>query len=333
MADKTSFVSVDTIFSKLGRDLRGTSIEEADVIEWVGEALSFMKVSGVNEEAVAFVEVRDNRAVLPEGFKCIIQVARNLSWTPELSSSLAPENVITQLETESIGDEPNDGIILNELDLPIEDHVAYYRPYFDLKYEYSGWVNSSYYRTNYAPVRLSNNTFFRSLVAQEKGLNTTTLYHASGDEYTLIGNFPQMELLLSFTQGYIAISYVRNRVDEITGYPLIPDDISVISAITYYVKWKMSERLRWSGVEGFKFEAQDAEAKWLKYVRQAINSIKLPSTIDELQNEMEQSLYLIPRTRLYQGFFGKLGREEDRRFNNPDGRKRFTYNRYNYGYY
>lgn len=333
MADKTSFVSVDTILSKLGRDLRGTQIEEADIIEWVGEALSFMKVSGVNEEAVAFTEVNEHRAILPEGFKCIIQVAKNTSWSPELEATLTPENVIQQLETEAIGDEPNDGIILNELGLPLEDHVAYYRPYYDLKYEYGGWTNSSYYRHNYSPVRLSNNTFFRSLVAQESGLDKNSLYNPTGDEYTLVGNFPNMELLLSFKTGYIAVSYVRNRVDEITGYPLIPDDISVISAITYYVKWKLSERLRWSGTEGFKFEAQDAETKWLKYVRQAINAIKMPSTIDEYQNEMEQSLYLMPRTRLYQGFFGKLGREEDRRFNNPDGRKRFTYNRYNYGYY
>lgn len=331
--DKTNFVSVDTIFSKLGRDLRGTPIEEADVIEWIGEALSFMKVSGINEEAVAFMEVKDNRAPLPEGFKCIIQVARNLNWIPSLSTSLTPQSLITQLVTESVGDEPNDGVLLNELDLPLEDHVAYYRPYFDLKYEYNGWVNNSYYRSNYSPVRLSNNTFFKSLVAQEKGLELNALYNSAVDEYTLIGNFPNMELLLSFSQGYIAVSYVRARLDEVTGYPLIPDNISVISAIVYYVKWKMSERLRWAGVEGFKFEAQDAETKWLKYVRQAINSIKIPSTIDEYQNEMEQSLYLIPRTRLYQGFFGKLGREEDRRFSNPDGRKRFTYNRYNYGYH
>ena len=133
--DKTNFVSVDTIFSKLGRDLRGTPIEEADVIEWIGEALSFMKVSGINEEAVAFMEVKDNRAPLPEGFKCIIQVARNLNWTPSLSTSLTPQSLITQLVTESVGDEPNDGVLLNELDLPLEDHVAYYRPYFDLKYE------------------------------------------------------------------------------------------------------------------------------------------------------------------------------------------------------
>ena len=114
---------------------------------------------------------------------------------------------------------------------------------------------------------------------------------------------------------------------------MIPDDISFTNAITYYIKWKISERNRWNGVDGAKFEAEDAEKHWLKYMRQAVNKAKMPNTIDDYQDIMEQSLHLIPRTRLYYGFFGNLGREENRRFNNPDGRRRFTYNRYNYGYF
>ena len=54
----------------------------------------------------------------------------------------------------------------------------------------------------------------------------------------------------------------------------------------------------------------------------------MPSGIDQYQNIMENSLYLIPRTRKYYGYFGKLGREEDRLFNNPDMRRKYSFNRY-----
>ena len=39
-----NYVSVDRIFSKINRDLKGTEIPEDDVIEWIGEALDFLKV-------------------------------------------------------------------------------------------------------------------------------------------------------------------------------------------------------------------------------------------------------------------------------------------------
>lgn len=328
MENKFNFVSVETIFSKIHRDLRGIDIEESDVIEWVGEALGFMRVAGIDEEAVAFVEVVDNKCELPVGLKSILQVARNNSWVAP-TDELSPETVLASL----VCDEPNDGILLDpDSQLPDDTLVAYYRPYYDLQFEYEGWTGSPYYREHYTPVRLANNTFFNTLVTPTLDEEQLALYRGVLDEYTIIGAFPNNSLLFGFNTGYVAIAYIRAAVDSVTGYPLIPDDVTFITAITYYIKWKMAERMRWNGVDGALQESRDAEEKWLKYMRQAINRVKMPSTIDEYQNIMEQSLHLIPRTRYYYGFFGKLGREEQRRFNNPDGRRRFTYNRYNYGF-
>ena len=93
MENKFNFVSVETIFSKIHRDLRGIDIEESDVIEWVGEALGFMRVAGIDEEAVAFVEVVDNKCELPVGLKSILQVARNNSWVAP-TDELSPETVL-----------------------------------------------------------------------------------------------------------------------------------------------------------------------------------------------------------------------------------------------
>lgn len=326
--EKFNYVSVDTIFSKIYRDLRGIDVQESDIIEWIGEALGFIRVPGILEEAVAFCEVIDNKCEIPEGLKVILQIARNNSWVSP-TDDVAPSVVLDSLDCEC----PNDGIELtNDLGLPDDYQIGYYRPYYDLKYEYEGWCGSSYYREHYTPVRLSNNAFFKSIVAEETTPSMKDIYRSAVDEYTIIGKYPNNNLLFSFQTGYVAISYVRAAVDPETGYPYIPDDISIITAITYYIKWKIAERDRWNGTEGAATEAREAEAKWLKYIRQAINRAKMPSTIDEYQNIMEQSLHLIPRTRTYYGFFGNLGREEMRRFNNPDGRRRFTYNRFNYGF-
>jgi hypothetical protein len=333
MGTKTGYISVDTIFAKVLRDLRGsTTIPENDVIEWIGEALGFLRVANVDEEAVCFLEVSNHRAQLPSGLKVIIQIARNNGWTPETTPISIIQNLIDACEDCEPCAETG---IPFEADgsLPDDSNIAYYRPYFDLKYEYEGWTNSSYYRQNYTPVRLSNNTFFKSIVAQETDPRILDSYRKDKqDEYTILGAYPNNELLFSFRDGGVAVSYVRAMVDDATGYPLIPDEQSVITAISYYIKWKIAERNRWNGIDGANLEAQEAERQWLKYIRQAINRFKMPNTIDEYQDMMEQSLYLIPRTRLYSGFFGNLGREEYRGFNNPDGRRRFTYNRFNYGY-
>lgn len=323
MKQKVSYTTMETIFSKFNRDLRETDISESDLIEWTAEALGFMKIAEIQEEALAFIEVQNHQAELPCGFQAVIQIARNNEWTPEDGTCAADiPNIDTSMEDPPV----QLPVIVDCNGNIISDYeLGYYRPYFDLQYEYNLWITSGYFKEKYTPVRLANHSFLGSLVAEETAIG---LYNSSADEYTIAGGFPNMNLRFSFKEGQIALAYLRTVIDPETQYPVIPDDIRFITAITYYIKWKMAERLRWSGREGFNLEAQDAEQKWNKYVRQAINSIKMPQGIDEYQNIMEQSLYLIPRTRRYYGFFGKLGREEDRLFNNPDHRRKYSFNRY-----
>lgn len=324
MNHKYNYTSVDRIFAKFSRDLRGTDLHESDIIEWIGEALEFLKLPEIQEEAVAFLEIKNYQAELPQGFQSMIQVARNNRWTssdPTCIKDIVSCDIdntetvdfkcLCQMNFDNMVFTDCEGNIINK-----EYDVAYYRPKFDLKWEYELWTGSRYYQTHYSPVRLANSSFFNTVVCRENNPNLKRLYNSTSDEYTLIEGYPTRQIRVNFREGQIAISYLRNAIDEKTGYPLIPDSIEHITAIGYYIKWKMSERLRWNGREGFATEAQDAEAKWLKYVRQAINKTKMPSGIDQYQNLMEQSLYLIPRTRKYYGFFGNLGREESRRFNN-----------------
>ena len=344
MRTKFNYTTVNAILSKFNRDLRGNDISESDIIEWTGEALGFMNIVEIQEEALAFLEVKNYQAELPDGFQYIIQIARNNKWVApeeESLSGICPENVLQDL---SCGCNPPPAGEVTEApcDFNIHDFVctdcqggligdaelAYYRPFFDLKYEYSMWMDSFLYRDSYSPVRLANHTFMGTLVAEESEDIRKNLYTNSRDEYTIVGGNPNLCLRFSFEKGLVAVAYVRAMIDGETGYPMIPDDSAFLTAITYYVKWKASERLRWLGREGFATEAADAEKHWLKYIRQALNKAKMPQGVDDYQDILEESMYLIPRHRKYYGYFGKLGREENRMFNNPDRRRKFTQTRY-----
>ena len=61
MSQPIQYTTVDRIFNKLYRDLRETSLNESDVIEWIGEALDFLKVAENQEEAIAFLEVKNHQ--------------------------------------------------------------------------------------------------------------------------------------------------------------------------------------------------------------------------------------------------------------------------------
>ena len=323
------FTSVDRILSKFHRDFRGTELNESDAIEMIGEALEHLKVAGTQEEAVAFMEVKNFTTEMPCNLQSILQIAKSQHWTPE-DKCVTPEEVLkecpqykerecyTECDTNYINT-LGYPVPLDANGIPITDYdVAYYRPYFDQVWEYQPWTMSSP-SLGFTPVRLANNNFFNSLVCKEK--DAEGLYHSCVDEYTIVGT-TEKSLRFSFETGYVAISYLRNAMDSETGYPLVPDEVSYITAITYYLQWKLAEWRFWNNREGAGNQVQYAEAKWLKYARQAKNKAKMPKTIDEYQNLLEQTHQLIPNHKKYYGFFGKLGRPEGKKFNDPDFRRR-----------
>ena len=180
----------------------------------------------------------------------------------------------------------------------------------NLDWTYDVWTGSDMYLRNYTPVRLATGTFFNSLVCKEKD---ESLYLTCTDEYTIIGE-TEKRLRFNFIEGNIAISFMKNSVDKETGYPLIPDNISYITAITYFIKWKIAEMYDWAGREGWSSKAEKAEAKWIKYVKQAKNYMKMPKTLDQFQNMLEQTHYLIPNHKRYYSYFGNLGKSQERQF-------------------
>lgn len=327
------YVTIDRVFSRLNRDLKGTELNESDVIEWIGEALEFLEVPQILVEDVKFLKVKDYHVDMPEGLHMITQIAKNTEDTYQPDSrqtncqcQTSPEptpctcnnnfdndacaSVNWDLDEQQMENMPNDysTAFLNAQETQYLDSLSFNK--LDLDWTYNIWTSSDYYIRNFVPVRLATGTFFNSLVCKEKD---KSLYQTCDYEYTIIGD-TEKRIRFNFIGGKVAISYLKNSVDKETGYPLIPDNISYITAITYYIKWKIAEMYDWSGREGWSSKAEKAEDKWLKYVKQAKNFMKMPKTLDEYQNLLEQTHYLIPDHKKYYGFFGNLGKNKVRNF-------------------
>lgn len=320
---KFQFTKIDSILAKVHRDLRGLDIEESDAIEWIGEALGFAKVVSASEEAVAFLEVKNYQCPIPNGLHYITQIARNNDWVkPEDSLECLSETLCAMEQECDTGCGCDIETVLEDCQGKLcgDYEPVYYRPFFDLQYEYLGWANSKYRRRHYTPVRLANHTFFDTLVCKIPDGDIYDMGCHAGDEYTIV----QDQLRFNFKEGFVAIAYTRQMIDQETGYPMIPDDESAKAAITYYIAWKSKEQEAWNHREGAANLAAMAEQKWLKYIGQFKSKAKMPTGVDQHQNLMEQSKYLIPRHNRYYGFFGKLGRMESRPFNDPDGRSRYS---------
>ena len=318
------FTTVDRILANLNRDLKGLDTNESDIIEWIGEALDFLQMPEVQEECVAFIKVENYEADLPEGFQMLLQMSKyNKEPDNELKSledrdQCIMEDVDEEFDFSEDCDTPGGcNQRYDVLDFLMGNIDTSYKAYFDMQWQYIHWTANDYYKENFVPVRLSNNTLFSTLVCKEKDHHTSC--YSSPYEYTIAGTSCK-KLRFSFENGYVAMSYVKTAVDKETGYPLVPDNIRHITAIGYYVKWKVAEVQAWNRREGFAGLAAGAEQHWLKYVKQAKNYTKMPKSIDQFQNLLEQSHYLIPRHDRYYKYFGNLGRAENRRFNNPNGR-------------
>lgn len=308
---KFQFVKIDSVLAKFKRDFRGLDISEIDAIEWIGEALGFMKLPSASEEAVAFIEVKNYQADLPTGLHYITQIAKNNNWCGPEDNVDCITNTIGALSTGT----PTSPINFEDCQgslLCTDGEPVYYRPLLDLQYEYGGWAHSYARRTQYTPVRLANHSFFDTLVCKEPEFEHLYCKDClDTDQYDIV----QDQLRFNFKEGLIAVAYIRQMIDSETGYYMIPDDEYARAAITYYMGWKVKEQEAWNHREGSMQLAQMAKASWESYIKKFKNKAKMPSGVDQYQNLMEQSKYLLPNDRRYYGFFGKLGTAENRVFN------------------
>lgn len=321
-----TYTSIDRILSKIQRDF-GMSADTNDLIEWSGEALEAIGTSRLHEEATAFIEVKNHQCPLPLGIHNIIQIARNNRFCPGSESEatgICP-NDFSSSQTTSPTDPPcpkcgpceTDGPVWIDCDgTPLCGwEGAYYRPYFDMRYEYDQYRQFIHGYGNFSPVHLATSSFRSNLVCTDvKALDIGSNHERF--EYNVIEG---KILRFNFRDGQVALAYNRQVVDPKTGYPMIPDTYSATTAISMYIMYKISAKDFYAGRDGAKNKLDKAESDWQWYCRQAANNAWQPQGVDEYENLLQQRSYLIPRTHEYNNFFGRLGSPENRRFNDPNG--------------
>ena len=337
MSQLVKTTSINRILSKIKRNYNNDDLSESDLIEWAGEALDFLNTDKVYKETVGFLKIENYQVEIPAYLHAIIQIAKNNCFIACDSENdikekdLCPKDVceIIEKETEQECNKNHHSTAPVCLDCegrPINDYnVAYYRPYFDLIWDYQMWNGSSLYRNCFTPVRLSTNTMFNNMTCE---LANKHLESTCKDEYNIIGG---SILRFNFEKGQVAVSYLKQILDD-EGYPMIPDNIESVTAITKYIILKVSERNFYNNRDGSESRLQYAAKDWQWYCRQAKNKNREMS-IDDYENLLQQRSYLLPKTNHYNNFFGNLNTRESKRYNDPNFRNinNTSYSRTNYG--
>jgi hypothetical protein len=293
MGLRYQYTTMDRVFAKLDRDL-GADLSEGDIIEWTAEALEAMSCVKSYEEAIFFSEVKNHQFNLPKSIHAIIQIARNNRWSGPASTELCIQDSVKSCD-------PTFDFALFKFGCGVA-----MIPEFNTRVDYRTWKNSDCYQ-HYTPVRLTNNSFFNSLVCTE----FDSPYTGNSDEYNII---MKSVIRLSFQEGQIAMAYLRQALDETTGYPFIPDSYSHLNAIVAYIRMKKFSRDCDNNREGACGKADRATGDWHWYCQQAKNIENMPHGEDEYQNLLDQRQYVLPRNNRYFGFFGNLSKPENRVF-------------------
>lgn len=255
---KIGFVSIDYVLSKFHREMAEGDVVEVDLVEWTGEALEFLKVPSVQVEAVVFSEVKNFEMDAPEGFQKEIIIAKHRNWTKKSKCSL-PQEILHGDDTEE-KDDCDD----------VCDFSDKYLPFREMDWQYIDWARNPFFLQEFQVVKNSKNPFFNSVVCTEED---KIPYETCNEEYSIVG-LSHRKIRFSFQEGYVAVAYYKNAIDE-NGYPYVPDNLSFISAISYYLKWKIAERYVYSGRQGYSGLMQNSERLWLHYARQGKNTAKM----------------------------------------------------------
>lgn len=241
MIDK--FISIKQIYAKLSRDLDlNYEIPEADIIEWVAEALEMIGVYGQYEEIPDCITLNGGKAKLPCGFHKLVDInykQQPLYWATQ--------------------------------------------------------TNANNYACSSCQVPVC------------KGDNCNNTFYLN-DNYLITNINKGIDSNLPDTDKNICITYLGIRTDE-DGYPMIPDDIYYIKAVTAYII-SMIDYREWRKTKISDKVKDASEANWLFYVNSARGSGNNPNTaqLEALTSIMTR---LMPMRREYAKNFRNMPKREN----------------------
>lgn len=165
----------------------------------------------------------------------------------------------------------------------------------------------------YIPMRWSTDTFylgFHGCDIDYKCLSNLT--------YTVNNNY----IFTNFKEGKVCMAYKAIPTDS-EGYPLIPDNESVIQ----YIKWFIGERIAFKLMLTDKYSERKYEyftSNLQLFFRKAKNEGKMLSTLDEFESYKNMRIKSIKNPNEHNAFFGNLQLPEIR-YNHPRSNTGYQY--------
>lgn len=320
-------IPINRILSKVYADFGLEEIEESTLIEWTGDVLSHLEIQKAYAERVTFVEIKNHQAQLPPHIISILRVAKNTKFQAK--------TCFNQSELDTLGcSDPT--VVEGELtpcmnNLPLLTCCnsltilpcgeVYRKPMISFEYPYYSWIDSDSYRNQFVTIGASTDAFKTGLICELGKDQQTKIYNNREDEYQIVES---KYIRTNFKTGQLAIAYLAQPVDILTGYPLVPDDISVISAITNYILFMYCRKMHILGRPGYKEKYKEAEADYQWYLSQAKNKLYFPHGVDEFQKFTEARFSFLPniyknRNNTLGGSVRRYAQDDINRINRNNG--------------
>lgn len=296
------FVSAGRILDRVNRDL-GFQIDDATVLEWMGDVIDDIGVPMMYDESVALLEVSEHKAPMPDGCVSLIQIAKyDMPYE-------SPKECVEKIE-EEVKEVDEDVTCCSGNPWPGTERSGptFLGPWLDLQFNYDIFCGLRQRTSAWKPVRLATHSFFDTVVCTLP----EQIYDDVNDEYTIKGN----SLQFSFKEGLVLLAYLKWRLDE-DGFPMIPDDSSFINAVLAYIRYmywqrKVDQEANRNNLN--RLEMADRDYQWK--VQQAANTAMKPD-LAQMENIAARKDYLLPQQFRWSSFFGPLNNREKRRWNNP----------------
>ena len=288
------YISSKQVVSKILSDLdiREEDVRISSILEWIGEAVEKIgsvnqldrKVSGVDGEPV--IPIIGNQASLPSSLHRLNQV----TYSPNLNGPWIPMSVSASSfnvwkSTDRVSGEVSDPIPSQELII--------------------NTVRSLYNVGSEEALRLINeNANIRPMIVSllsiaGQGISVPNV----GIQYSIKPGY----IVTNVPTGYLKISYDSIKVDS-NGYMLIPDLISYIEAVYWYVVMKLKYPEYMAGRMNREIY-YDMRRSWNFYCKQAYAESLMPNDdgMEEIKNIWTR---LIPNTSAHSSMFENINTSE-----------------------
>lgn len=126
-------------------------------------------------------------------------------------------------------------------------------------------------------------------------------------EFDLVYTVSAGYIKTNVREGYLMIAYTKIPTDD-NGYPMIPDNVSFMEAIYWYITMKLLYP-DWQQGRIRDMVYFDARSSWNYYRKQAYGEAMMPNT-DELESIKNAWLRIVPELNEHANFFSTTGQEQ-----------------------